>query len=395
MLSSLATILLSVAVVAMILLPGYPAYIGAYVALTAALLTILVFGWGERAVFSHPTSLAILCAILLVGGALPFVYSGPQDLLAPVLILPMLTAVALGALARPSKWVPSPSIFAAICLVGSLVALVGGAYEHFVVGLYRPGLGNNPIHYASLAAMSGCLAMIGVISCRGPWRYLYLLGPVSGIGCAVFADSRGPMLGALVMSAVGILTLTVWLRHERLFRIAVLASALLSASVTAYLVIRGNGRAASIVQSGLDIFRFTGGSDDIRTALYVSALEILRTSPLVGVGLGQIMVTAETKFPNLIGGSGLENLHADWANFVAIAGTLGLLAWLLLLAAPLLLLIDQKARLDRSIVLGSVLLTAGQFALGVSNATFGVLPQTVIYAVVLGYLLVRARRLAL
>ncbi|MEQ9448402.1 MAG: hypothetical protein RLN70_05760, partial [Rhodospirillaceae bacterium] len=111
------------------------------------------------------------------------------------------------------------------------------------------------------------------------------------------------MLGALVMSAVGILTLTVWLRHERLFRIAVLASALLSASVTAYLVIRGNGRAASIVQSGLDIFRFTGGSDDIRTALYVSALEILRTSPLVGVGLGQIMVTAETKFPNLIGGS--------------------------------------------------------------------------------------------
>jgi O-antigen ligase len=41
-----------------------------------------------------------------------------------------------------------------------------------------------------------------------------------------------------------------------------------------------------------------------------------------------------------------------------------------------------------------VLLTTGQFVLGVSNATFGILPQTTIYAVALGYFLVRARRLA-
>lgn len=149
---------------------------------------------------------------------------------------------------------------------------------------------------------------------------------------------------------------------------------------------------ASIVQNGLYIFRFTGGSDDIRAALYASAIEILRTSPIVGVGLGQIMVVAETLFPNLVVGTGLENLHADWANFAAMAGILGLLAWLLLLAAPLLLLLDHRARQDRPIVLGAILLTTGQFTLGVSNATFGILPQTVIYAVGLAYFLVRARR---
>lgn len=81
----------------------------------------------ERAVFSHPTSLAILTAILLVGGALPFVYRSPQDFLAPVLILPMLTTIALGALARPATWVPSPTAFALICLIGSLIALIGAA----------------------------------------------------------------------------------------------------------------------------------------------------------------------------------------------------------------------------------------------------------------------------
>jgi O-antigen ligase len=390
--SSLATSLLVIAIAATILPPGYPAYIGTYVALVAAILAFLAYGWGERATFIHPTAIAILAAILLVSAAVPLVYRGPQDLLGPVLILPMLTTIALGLLARPANWVPGPTVFAAICLVGSLIALIGGIYEHFVLGHYRPGLGNNPIHYASLAAMSGCLAMVGVIAGQGSWRYVFLLGPVFALGCAVIADSRGPMLGAVAMSAVGIVALTIWLWRERLFRFAVLVSLVVAGGSVAYLIGSGNARVAGIVRSGLDIFRFTGGPDDIRAALYASAVEILKTSPLTGVGLGQIMVTAETQFPSLVVGTRLENLHADWANFAAMAGILGLLAWLLLLAAPLFLLLDARARQDRSLVLGALLLSTGQLALGASNATFGILPQTVIYAVALGYFMVRARR---
>lgn len=392
MLSSLASALLAIAVAVTILPPGYPAYIGAYAALVAAMLAFLVYGWRQRATFSHPTSLAILAAILLVAAALPFVYRGPPDLLAPVLVLPMLATIALGLLARPAAWVLSPVVFAMICLVGSLIALVGGAYEHLMLGVYRPGLGNNPIHYATLAAMSGCLALVGVVSSGAPWRYLFLLGPVFGLGCAVIADSRGPMLGTLAMAAVGMVALTVWLWRDNLFRIALLISTGIAVGLIVYLVGSGNARVAGIVQSGLDIFRFTGGSDDIRAALYASAIEILRTSPVVGVGLGQIMVTAQTLFPELVLGTGLENLHADWANFAAMAGAMGLLAWLLLLAAPLLLLVGRRARPDRPTVLGSLLLTTGQLTLGVSNATFGILPQTVIYAVALGYFLAWTRR---
>lgn len=392
MLSSLASLLLTIAIAGTILLPGYPAYIGSYVALGAASVGLAVYGWSERSAFLHPTSLAIFAAILLVVATLPMVATGPQDLLAPVLILPMLATIALGVLGRPARWVPSPTAFALICLFGSFLALVGGGYEHFVLGIYRPGLGNNPIHYATLAALSGCLALAGVVSSTERWRYVFLLGPVLGLGCAVIADSRGPMLGALAMSAMGMLILSVWLRREKLFVIAILISVGLALVVIAYVVGSGNSRVASILQSGLDIFRFTGGSDDIRAALYASAIEILRTSPLVGVGLGQIMVVAETQFPELVVGMNLENLHADWANFAAMAGALGLLAWLLLLAAPLLLLLDPRTRQDRHVVLGAVLLSTGQFTLGVSNATFGILPQTVIYAVALGYFLARVRR---
>jgi O-antigen ligase len=143
----------------------------------------------------------------------------------------------------------------------------------------------------------------------------------------------------------------------------------------------------------MQIFQFTGGPDDIRAALYASAVEILKSSPIVGVGLGQVMPMAESLFPDLVPQFGLDNLHADWANFGAMAGGLGLLAWLLLLAAPLLLLLDAETRRQRPIALGAVLLTTGQLVLGISNATFGILPQTMIYAVALGYFLVLTRRM--
>lgn len=310
-----------------------------------------------------------------------------------VLLLPMLTTIALGLLAQPALYVPSPTIFAAICLAAASLALLGGGYEHLVLGIYRPGLGNNPIHYATLAAMSGCLAMIGIPYGKSAWRYLFLLGPLFGLFCAVIADSRGPMVGAVAMTVAGGLILTVWLWHEKIFRFAVLASAAVGAGAIAYLISSGNSRVGNILNSALNIFRFTGGTDDIRAALYASALDVLTTSPVVGVGLGQIMLAAQRLFPEQGEVFTLDNLHADWANLGAMAGGMGLLAYALLLMAPLLILVDSRARKDRPVVLGVALVWVGQVTLGFSNAMLGILPQTMLFAVALGYLFARARRL--
>jgi O-antigen ligase len=106
-----------------------------------------------------------------------------------------------------------------------------------------------------------------------------------------------------------------------------------------------------------------------------------------------MMASARAMFPRHAELAVLENLHADWANFLAMSGLMGLTAWLLLLAAPLLLLFNDAARRDRPILLGVILLTVGQLALGVSNTTFGLLPQTIIYAASLAYLFARAERL--
>jgi O-antigen ligase len=388
-----ASTLLTLTMIAAILPPGYAAYIGAYVALALAGLALLVYGWRDRSAFVHPSSLAIFAALGLITITLPFVYRGEQDILAPVFILPMLIAVAMGVLARRADPLPSAMTLAWVCLAASALAVIGGAYEHYILDVYRPGLGNNPIHYASLAGMSGCLALVGVVSGASRSRYVFLLGPIFALAAAGIADSRGPMAGVLAMSGIGVAVLSVWLWKERLFRLTLLAGAAVAILVVVQMVLSGNSRIISIFESGLNVFKFTGSSDDIRAALYASALDAIGSSPLFGIGFGQIMPHAETMFPALVEPMGLDNLHADWANFAAMAGVMGLCAWLLLLAAPLLLLRSSQARADRPTVLGVILIVTGQIVLGISNATFGILPQTVIYAAAFGYLFARARGL--
>ena len=335
-----ASALILIILVATIVPPGYPAYIGVYVSLAAAIIA-LIYGWRDR-VIGHPTAIAILIAIGLVTLTVPFVYRGPTDLLAPVLILPMLTTIALGSLARRASWVPSVTTMAGVFLFAVFIAFAGVLYQRYAMRIYRPGLGNNPIHFATLAALSGCMAMLGVTASTKPWRYVFLLGPVFGLGTAIVADLRGPMVGTVAMSAVGFVVLTVWLWRETLFRYALAACVAIAAAAAAYFISAGNARVAGIFDTALNIFQFTGTTDDVRAALYASAVETLKASPIVGSGLGQIMDMAKARFPEQRHVLTLDNLHADWANFAAMAGGAGLVAWLLLLVAPLALLLNEE-----------------------------------------------------
>lgn len=373
--------------------PGIAAYPAAYASMSIAAIGLVTLGWPERAALRQPMALAILGAIVLLGATIPFVYRGEADLMAPVLVLPMLTAIGLGMLGRRAKHVPEPVIFSIICLIAVVIAVIGGAYEAFVLQVGRVGLGNNPIHYGSLAAMVGGLTVIGIVATTSPWRYVFVAGPILGVAATALSGSRGPLAGALAMAGIAMLYLLIGEWRNRALRFSVLSALLAGAGLLLVLMSQGSARVGGLL-SAMDIFRFTGGSDDIRAALFASALHALKSSPVYGLGFGQLMDTARALYPEFVEVQSLENLHADWANFAAMAGSMGLFAWILLLLAPLTLLLDSRARADRPLVLGTLVLVTGQAALGVSNAMFGVLPQMVLYAVVLGYLFARARRLS-
>lgn len=373
--------------------PGIAAYPAAYASMSIAAIGLVTLGWPERAALRQPMALAILGAIVLLGATIPFVYRGEADLMAPVLVLPMLTAIGLGMLGRRAKYVLEPVIFSIICLIAVVIAVIGGAYEAFVLQVGRVGLGNNPIHYGSLAAMVGGLTVIGIVATTSPWRYVFVAGPILGVAATALSGSRGPLAGALAMAGIAMLYLLIGEWRNRALRLSILSALLAGAGLLLVLMSQGSARVGGLL-SAMDIFRFTGGSDDIRAALFASALHALKSSPVYGLGFGQLMDTARALYPEFAEVQSLENLHADWANFAAMAGSMGLFAWILLLLAPLTLLLDARARADRPLVLGALVLVTGQAALGVSNAMFGVLPQMVLYAVALGYLFARARRLS-
>lgn len=372
--------------------PGVAAYPAAYVAMAIAAIGLIWLGWPERAALRHPMALAILGAIVLLGATIPFVYRSDADLMAPVFVLPMLTAIGLGMIGRRAGYVPEPAVFSTICLLAVAIAVIGGAYEAFALQVGRVGLGNNPIHYGSLAAMAGGLSVIGITATTSPWRYVFVAGPILGVAATALSGSRGPLAGALAMAGIAMLYLLIRDWRDRVLRFSILAALLAGAGLLLVLMSQGSARVGGLL-SAMDIFRFTGGSDDIRAALFASALHALKSSPVFGLGFGQLMDTARALYPEFAEVHQLENLHADWANFATMAGGMGLFAWLLLLLAPLGLLLDARARADRPILLGVLVLVTGQAALGVSNAMFGVLPQMVLYAVALGYLFARARRL--
>lgn len=384
-------ILLLTALLATILPPGYAAFIGSYTTIILSLIALAAFGWQERDVLRAPPVLATVSAITLVVVTLPVVYQGEEDLLAPVLLLPMLTAVALATLGKPSSTVPDGTTFASICLFAAAIAAGGGVYEHYVLGVARAGLGNNAIHYASLAVMAGGMALTGVASGNSPWRYIFLAGPILGLIAATVSGSRGAAVGAVAMTIVAFPFFILWFWRERLFRISALSALCLGAVALVLLTASGNQRVMGIFDSALNIFRFTGSIDDIRAGLYTSAIRAFAQSPIFGHGMGQLMSTAREMYSDQAIMYQLDNLHADWANFAVMAGTIGLFAYGLLLVAPLLLLLDPRARSERAVIVCVALLVAGQFVLGISNSMFGILPQTMVYAVTLGYLLARIR----
>ena len=360
-------------------------FIALYFVLAAGLAGLVLAMRDRRARLLTLPGAALLAAIVLLCVPLPFVWQTADDLLGVIIVLPLLIAPGIGWLVlRDERW-PHPLVMPTLCLLGTLGALGGGLFEHYVLGAIRVGMGNNPIHFAGMAVIVGFLGLTGVAATRSPWRFLYLLAPAAALWVAVLSGSRGPMLAWLALAGVSLPLMLIWFWRDLVF-LALLAASLVGLTY-AYFSFEGSSRAATVLASVQSILE--GGtltrSDDVRMLLYETAYEQFQASPIVGHGASRLM---ELAGPRLAAAQypPLENLHSDIANFAVVAGVFGLIAYGLIILAPLTLF-----RASRPVAFGAIVLSLGYVALGLTNAMFGVLAQTVLYALVLGVLLAQAR----
>jgi O-antigen ligase len=365
-------------------------FIADYFVLVLGVAGLIMALWVRSPILCMSPVILAALALLLVSATIPFVFQSPADLMPVGAILLVLVAPGIAAILERSEGVARrPLAFYTLCLAGASLGMFGGAVEFLITGSTRVGLGNNPIHYAALAVLLGFLSLPGLGLTESKWRLVFLFGPAMAIAAALLSGSRGPLLAALLLALVGAVYVLTWFRRDRLIMGTLLL--LVLASVGIFLVLDTSGRALSIFDELMNAtLGGVGTIDAYRSAMYATAREALFSNPATGLGFGQLSLTVERAYPELIYMHGVPDLHSDVANLTGASGVPGLLAYVLILLAPMTLFRRGRLALNTTLVI----LTLGMFALGATNTFVGILPQTMLYVTVLGYCISATARAA-
>lgn len=386
--------LASVLVVSGLVFVDITPHVADYIALIAGAAGLAAAIFYRDAILADRGWRMLLVALLLLALTLPFVYRGSADLLPILALAPFLVVPGVAFLLAQNQTLLRPFALPLLCLFGAVAAVLLGLSEYLATGGARVGAGNNPIHYGGIAVLLGFMALTGLCVGRSPWRLVFLLGPIAGMAAAIMSGSRGPLLGGMAMAVASVPMLIYWYRRDwaTLLAIVVLVLGVPAMALTLGSSMRAVTAFSDLTQVALGAEQSVSSSDSLRVAMYHAALRQFQDSPIFGQGFGQVLDLARAQFPDLPGLVGLEHLHSDLADFVALGGLLGLAAYGLIIAAPLLNLRFGDAQpSNRVVALGSALLSVGYLTLGMTNAMFGVLPQTVLFVVLLGYLIALRR----
>lgn len=388
----IAALLLSAGLV----FPTLSPYTAVYVTLSLMVVSIVgLFARQSDHLGALPYRLVLL-ALLILTAMLPFVWQGTGDLIFMLVLAPLLLAPAVPMLLAEEHDFNTGTIVALFCLFGALAGTLEAVYEVFVLGVSRAGGTNNPIHFGGIAVLLGFFALTGLFGTRSQWRFLFLLGPAFGLAATMLSASRGPMLAVAAISLLVGPLLVRWFWRQTGFRIVLVLMAIAGVAVLFFGQLPGqySGRSFGLFSDISQIFSGQASfNDQVRLAYYQAAVDAFEQAPWFGHGAGQ-MISAPAEFYSaqfaFLATS--EHLHSDLADFAVLGGTFGLLAYALLLIAPFTALrgvIDPDLR--HQILVGAIVLGVGIFSLGLTNAVFGILPQTVLYALLLGILMAFSR----
>ncbi len=378
-----------------LVLPYNGGYVLAYalMALTIVLVLALVLAHGRWEI--GPAGWCFIAAFALI--ALAFTID--RDWKMAVNFIFLLAFVSLTSWLRRFAAPDSAAVVSWLALVGSLLSMVAALVQIFWFGEKRAlGWWSDPIWSAEAALILGFLALMAVPVMRSRWRYLLLAGPVLGLGIVFLSGSRGPLLAAPVILVVLLLTTfrSWWKPLVAGFAVLVLAGALVLPFAP--------GQMKRIERIGTVVVQlFTTGSVDensagSRVAFWKASFEAFTHRPLTGYGWSKHVKAAYKYLPE--GGKeydrkgnplhGNPHLHADILDMGVSGGSMGLLAYALILLAPLLGAIrtvrdgQYRARLT-----GAIVLSVGYAACGLSYLMFGYEFHTTLYvclsAIVLGF----------
>jgi O-antigen ligase len=358
----------------------------AFLVLGTAALVIVLLRRKQRASLSLGVAAPLVAALLLslaslmatqsIAELLGVGYFAPLYLVWPMAVI----ALTFGDDVAPS----SISVWASI---GGAIGLTVAVFDKVIRGLSGPGGSvSNPIHYADLLVILAVLSLAGLYDRRAVVRFVSVGGAACALAAVWMTGSRGALL-AVPFVALTALTVVVWQGVQGAGRpyLALLPSV---GAVVATVVAWEAGALDRIdVYSDAMSFFQSGQAADFSTferlVMYEAAYLAWVASPIFGHGLFNVVSAAAGLSRGGVEIQSYDHLHSDLANFAVGAGVLGLLAYTCLIVAPLVMA-GRRGTMQRHRAGQFIAATCavGYLVMGATNAMFGVLSLTVLYAVV-------------
>jgi len=346
----------------------------AYLALVFSLVA-LVPGWNGEALgqlIRKQFVLALVGAFALI--ALAFVLQPGQPSLANIAdFLPLALTPLLALAISPLAGRLTVEKFSQLCLLASAMCALVGLYG-LSQGVQRstaPGF--SPIHFADLAVVLGFLSLGGTLVEKAARKWMYLLGPILAVIATIAAETRAALIVALGLSLVyGIVSMrgSTLPRFVKIALPLVLCGLVVLGFAIAYWL--GFTRPLEAFQPVIALLRGEMPSDTsalYRVEMYRAGILAFFDAPLFGHGWHN-QIAASMPYLTEIGQEGyaLEGwgyIHNDALSLAVACGLCGVVAYLLMLAAPLLAHFgaahgrDGKARLYLALCLSAGLLLSG------------------------------------
>ncbi|KKB80325.1 hypothetical protein VW35_07970 [Devosia soli] len=352
--------------------------------LTIGLASILFMFRHAGSAFRRPIVWGILLGLLLVAIAYVVGSGTFQGLIGIVYFAPLFAIWPLMAMGhQPRADETAAGLMGVLALSGVAGAAALGISDVAATGTTRAGgIVANPIHYADVALLAGAFSVAGFLFVRSPWRFLFLFGPAFAAVAVTLSGTRGAMVAMALMLFAGWLTMAL----KRLVSFKVSALVIVGLAIVTGLAVwlgasqlSGVQRVLTDIGSTLSSGLPTDDSTSIRLQMYLGGLRAFLESPIFGQGPLDFVAVADSLADVPFGGA--PHLHNDLADFAASAGVLGLVAYGLFMAAPILevLRLPDSQNRSRLLVLAVTLVT-GFFTMGLTNAMFGILTLTSCYA---------------
>jgi O-antigen ligase len=378
-----------------LILVGITGYEAAYMAMGLSLVTIVRFSLRRSLADAATWRVAGGFALAFAIAALAFAVSArqAQDALLAFNFTMLLLFAPVALIFLRAAGPRAAAIVAALGLAGAATTVLVSIADIVIRHAERAGehLGGGPLRLASTATLLGCVSLLGLASGNGRTRLMYFAGPLLAFVTIALTGSRGAML-AIPLLAVTAVPFLVKSRRQAVAGVLGIAAVLAVGLAVALAVdserLMSIFAAAGGAVSGGEAADYSVGT---RLAFYQAAWSAFLERPWFGHGWDHVLEAIAPHLPALYAGqAGLPHLHNDLAQWMVAGGVTGLVAYGLIIAAPIAgVLASPRDSLYRARVMGVSLIAVTYVIHGLTNLMIGFEIHTSLFvilnAIIIGY----------